>query len=92
MTMSVCDSDALSRDDVLGTLEIDLTRQVFAEDMETIRRGIPFDFVSEGAVIVRVYLAFAACIIHCHVHNIEGFAKTSGFMDKTDPYVRSVAA
>ena len=90
MTISVCDSDTLSRDDVLGTREIDLTRQVYAEDMETIKRGMPFDFVSEGAVIGRVYLAFAACIIHCHIHSIEGFAKTSGFMDKTDPYVRSV--
>ena len=90
MLVSVNDSDALS-DDVLGTREIDLTRQVYAEDLETIRRGIPFDFVSEnGAVVGRVYMAFSACVIHCHVHSIEGFANQSGFMDKTDPYVRSV--
>ena len=42
---------------------------------------------------LQVWLAFAgACaVMRCRVHKIEGFKDQAGFMDKADPYVKSVS-
>ena len=86
--MVVKDSDTLS-DDALGEKEVDLTRQVYIEDLEDATRGVPSELLDkQGKVAGKVYLAFSACVIHCHVQDIHGFSNTAGFMDKTDPCVK----
>jgi len=58
--LTVLDSDTLS-DDTLGTLEIDLTRQVYAEDFKDIRRGVAFE-VKNGDNVVGKVCACVLCV------------------------------
>ena len=84
MKVEVMDSDTLS-DDLLGVTEVDLTKVSYAEDLTDIKRGIAFECKQGDKVVGKVYLAFGACVIHCHVLRIENFSNTAGFMGRNSP-------
>lgn len=88
--VSVCDSDYL-RDDVLAEKEIDLSKLPIQDWSEFIEQAkpIPFDLEDRnGRHAGTVFLGFAACTVLIKIYHIENFVAQSGFMDKTDPYVK----
>ena len=88
--VSVCDSDVMS-DDVLAVKDIDLSKLLIDHWSEFVEQAkpVPFDLEDRnGRYAGTVFLGFAACTVLVKIYHIENFTSQSGFMDRTDPYVR----
>ena len=78
-------------DDVLAEKEIDLSKLPIENWSEFIEQAkpVPFELTDRaGNYAGTVFLGFASCTVLVKVYHIENFVSQSGFMDKTDPYVK----